>query len=84
MIVVVEGAARSGPVEGDADGVRVVHSAGGGDDVIVELAGAAAPEPVVLVSADRELRRRAAAAGATSVGPNWLYRRLGGLDDAVP
>jgi hypothetical protein len=75
VVVVVEGAARPGVPQGAADGVKVMHAAASGDDLLVELA-AAAPAPVVLVSADRELRRRAAAAGATTVGPDWLHRRL--------
>jgi hypothetical protein len=75
VVVVVEGAARPGVPQGAADGVKVLHAAASGDDLLVELA-AAAPAPVVLVSADRELRRRVAAAGATTVGPDWLHRRL--------
>ena len=75
VVVVVEGAARPGVPQGAADGVKVMHAAASGDDLLVELA-AAAPAPVVLVSADRELRKRAAAAGATTVGPDWLHRRL--------
>jgi hypothetical protein len=76
VVVVVEGAARRGVPEGDADGVKVLHAAGSGDDLLVELAGAAPTIPVVLVSADRELRWRVAAARATTVGPDWLHRRL--------
>lgn len=76
VVVVVEGVARSGVAEGEADGVRVVHAAGSGDDELVGLAAAAAPTPVVLVSADRELRGRVAETGGTSVGPEWLHRRL--------
>ncbi|MGO9661059.1 MAG: hypothetical protein ACLQVK_07810 [Acidimicrobiales bacterium] len=76
VVVVVEGVARSGVPEGDADGVKVVHAAASGDDLLVELATTVPPMPVVLVSADRELRRRVAAAGATTIGPDWLHRRL--------
>jgi RimJ/RimL family protein N-acetyltransferase len=83
VVVVVEGAARPGIQEGDAAGVRVVHAAGNGDDLLVELATAALPTPAVLVSADRELRRRVAAVGGTSVGPSWLYRHLEGRDDST-
>lgn len=78
VVVVVEGRARSGIDEGDADGVRVLHAPGSGDDLLVELAGVPSRTPAMLVSADRLLRRRVAAAGASSVGPGWLYRRLGG------
>jgi hypothetical protein len=83
VVVVVEGAARSGVPEGHADGVSVVHAAGSGDDLLVELAMAAPPTPVVLVTADRELRRRVAASGATNVGPNWLYSQLDGHDHSM-
>jgi predicted ribonuclease YlaK len=78
VLVVVEGAARSGVTEGEGDGVSVLHATGSGDDLIVELAAQAAPRHVVLVSADRELRRRAAAVTVTNVGPGWLYSRLAG------
>lgn len=77
VVVVLEGAARAGVPEGDLGGVRVVHAAGSGDDRLVELALAARPESVVLVTADRELRRRVAVAGAAAVGPDWLHRRIG-------
>jgi RimJ/RimL family protein N-acetyltransferase len=76
IIVVLEGAARSGMAEGSARGVQVVHASGSGDDRLVEMAAAAAPRTVVLVSADRELRRRVTATGGTAVGPDWLHGRL--------
>jgi hypothetical protein len=79
VVVVVEGAARAG-VGADLDGVRVVHAAASGDDVLVELAIAAAPEPVMLVLADRELRRRVEEVGGSAVRPGWLRRRLGEPD----
>jgi hypothetical protein len=37
----------------------------------------AALERVLLVTADRGLRRRAEAVGASVVGPSWLHHRLG-------
>lgn len=40
------------------------------------LAGSS-DEPVVAVTADRELRRRLAAVRADCVGPRWLLERLG-------
>lgn len=83
VTVVVEGKARAGVTEGEIDGVRVLHAAGSGDDVIAELAGTAASTPVVLVSADRELRRRVAAVGGSNVGPDWLYSRLDGGTNPV-
>lgn len=76
VTVVLEGAARRGVDEGVADGVTVVHASGSGDDRLVEVVGAASG-PVTLVTADRELRRRAEALGAHVVGPG---RFLGLLD----
>ena len=77
VIVGLEGVARSGIPEAEAEGVRVMHAAGSGDDLLVQLAKAAAPGPVVLVSADRELRRRLGAVGGSAVGADWLRRRMG-------
>ncbi len=75
IVVVLEGKARAGVESGDADGVRVVHAAGNGDDTLVELVSGASG-PVTLVTADRALRERAAALGADVVGPTWLIDRL--------
>jgi 8-oxo-dGTP diphosphatase len=86
VVVVVEGAARavledadpgtvsSGPIAG---GPVVVAAPGAGDDAIVDAvvgarAGVADASPVVVVTADRELRRRVAASGAAVTGPGWL------------
>ncbi|GAA2477683.1 NTP pyrophosphohydrolase [Streptomyces gobitricini] len=68
VVLVVEGRARG--VE-PVPGVRVEEAPGSGDDRIVELAGeaAAAGRRCVVVTADRELRRRVAAYGAESLGP---------------
>ena len=67
--------AKQGVEEGWADGVEVVHAAGSGDDTLVALA-AGSDEPVVLVSADRELAERARRTGAEVVGPTWLLDQL--------
>jgi hypothetical protein len=75
VVIVLEGSGRQGAIEGVADGVEVVHAAGIGDDTLVRLARQVA-EPVVVVSADRDLRRRAGAIGAKVVGPNWLLDQL--------
>jgi 8-oxo-dGTP diphosphatase len=70
IVMVVEGAARG--VTG-VDGVQAVAAPGSGDDKIAELAAPAAPdERRVVVTADRELRARCEAAGASVVGPRWL------------
>jgi hypothetical protein len=75
VVVVLEGAARSGTDAGAADGVDVVLAAGSGDDAIVDVVRAAA-RPVTVVTADRELARRVAALDAQVVGPRWLRSRL--------
>ncbi|MGI5482814.1 NTP pyrophosphohydrolase [Streptomyces lavendofoliae] len=68
VVLVVEGRARG--VE-PVPGVRVEQAPGSGDDRIAELAGeaAAAGRPCVVVTADRELRRRVTAHGAACLGP---------------
>ncbi|MEU8482689.1 NTP pyrophosphohydrolase [Streptomyces sp. NPDC048641] len=73
IVLVVEGAARG--VE-SAPGVRVESAAGSGDDHIVELV-AAAEQPCVVVTADRELRRRVGELGAECVGPRTVYSGQG-------
>ena len=77
VVVVLEGQARAGWDEGLSGGVSVVHAHGSGDDALVDVA-AAAEDPVVAVTADRDLRRRLEEVGAHVVGPQWL---LGRLDD---
>ncbi|MEU2182904.1 NTP pyrophosphohydrolase [Streptomyces thermolilacinus] len=69
VVLVVEGAARGvEPVQG----VRVVAAPGEGDDTIVDLARAAAERRCVVVTADRELRRRVAEHGAECAGPRTV------------
>ena len=74
-IVVLEGKARDGVQGGVADGVTVLHAAGSGDDTLIDVASNAS-DVVILVTADRELRRRAEALGAEVVGPGWLLELL--------
>jgi len=57
------------------DRVRVVPASGSGDDAIVALVREL-PGRRVVVTADRELRDRCAAAGATVLGPGWLLGLL--------
>lgn len=69
LVLVVEGRARDvAPVPG----VRVEAAAGSGDDLIAELAADAAPRPCLVVTADRELRRRVEAHGARCAGPRTV------------
>jgi 8-oxo-dGTP pyrophosphatase MutT (NUDIX family) len=77
IVLVVEGAARS--LEG-TPGVRVVAAPGSGDDTIVEQLVATPDVSYVVVTADRELRARCEAAGATVHGPRWLTGQF--VDDA--
>ena len=75
------GAARpSGP--GGAPGppggpgrLRVVAAPGSGDDTIAELAREL-PGRRLVVTADRQLRDRCTAAGASVTGPGWLLGQL--------
>jgi hypothetical protein len=78
-VLVLEGAARRGMPEGTRDQVQVVHASGSGDDAIVALLtdpAMADATIVTVVTADRELRRRVSAVGATCVGPHWLLDRI--------
>ncbi|MFH8489646.1 NTP pyrophosphohydrolase [Streptomyces longisporoflavus] len=72
VVLVVEGAARG--VE-SVPGVRVESAPGSGDDRIAELAAGAGDRPCLVVTADRELRRRVAASGAECAGPRTVRPR---------
>jgi len=64
--------------------IRVVSAAGSGDDAIVGVVAeivenfnaAADGASCLIVTADRELRRRCAALGAATTGPGWLLGLL--------
>jgi hypothetical protein len=82
VVLVLEGAARAAVprlaarTRAAAGGrVRVVSAPGSGDDEIVRLARSL-PGRRVVVTADRELRRRCEAAGAEVASPSWLYGQL--------
>ena len=75
VVLVVEGAAKPAAAQADADPVRVVAAKGSGDDTIAALAGQTAGRRIV-VTADRELRQRSLAAGASVAGPSWLLGLL--------
>jgi hypothetical protein len=76
VVMIVEGKARG---VGDGERVRVISSAGEGDDTIVATVAEFAREPgveVYVVTADRELKRRSQDAGASILGPRWLLNQL--------
>jgi len=77
-VLVLEGRSRDAAAQmAAAPGprVRVVAAPGAGDDAIAEVAHDL-PGPRLVVTADRELRRRVAAAGAAVTGPGWLLGLL--------
>ncbi|MET8615797.1 NTP pyrophosphohydrolase [Streptomyces misionensis] len=69
VVLVVEGAARG---VASVPGVRVVAAPGSGDDRIVELVAEGAGRTCLVVTADRELRRRVSALGARVAGPRTV------------
>ncbi|MGD0063136.1 MAG: hypothetical protein ABSB76_06830 [Streptosporangiaceae bacterium] len=71
-----EGPVGGGPVgEGPVGEVRIVQARGSGDDAIVAVVRDL-PGRRIVVTADRELRERSKAAGATILGPGWLLGLL--------
>ncbi|MET9730653.1 NTP pyrophosphohydrolase [Streptomyces sp. NPDC006458] len=66
IVLVVEGAARG---VSSVPGVRVESATGSGDDRMVELVASARGRSCLVVTADRELRRRVGELGAEVVGP---------------
>lgn len=76
FVLVLEGAARTAAARiSPAERVRVIAASGSGDDAIVALLREL-PGRRLVVTADRELRRRSAAAGAEALGPGWLLSLL--------
>ncbi len=88
VVLVLEGAAKAAAARitartagdgrdraGDLGTVQVVSAPGSGDDEIVRLARSRLGHRIVVTS-DRELRRRSVAAGAQVAGPSWLRARL--------
>ncbi|MTE17160.1 hypothetical protein GLP40_31035 [Nocardia sp. CT2-14] len=76
--VVLRGAGEPVLDDGEGAGLRVMLAGGSGDDAIVEVVAAAvAGGAVTVVTADRGLRARVEALGATTVGPSWLRNALG-------
>ncbi|MFI9154094.1 NTP pyrophosphohydrolase [Streptomyces sp. NPDC053367] len=66
IVLVVEGAARGVP---SVPGVRVESAPGSGDDLMVELVAEGSGRACLVVTADRELRRRVSELGASVAGP---------------
>ncbi|MBG0851792.1 NTP pyrophosphohydrolase [Streptomyces spinoverrucosus] len=71
IVLVVEGAARG---VDSVPGVRVDAAPGSGDDRMVELVTEAGDRPCLVVTADRELRRRVTELGAEVAGPRTVHR----------
>lgn len=69
IVLVVEGAGRG---VASVPGVRVVPAPGSGDDRMVELVAESGGRDVLVVTADRELRRRVAQLGAEVTGPRTV------------
>ncbi len=70
IIMVVEGKAKDiKPISR----VRVHRAPGSGDDAIVELVRASTDRQVTVVTADRGLRERVKALGASVQGPRSLF-----------
>ncbi|MFG3148065.1 NTP pyrophosphohydrolase [Streptomyces sp. M41(2017)] len=69
IVLVVEGAARG---VASVPGVRVDEAPGSGDDRIVELVAGSPDRPRLVVTADRELRRRVTELGAEVTGPRTV------------
>ena len=70
VVLVVEGAARG---ISSIPGVRVVAASGSGDDAIVhEVRTDGGGRTCVVVTADRDLRERVVALGATVLGPRTV------------
>ena len=85
-VLVLEGRARDAAaiLQDEADEadnavpVRVVSAPGSGDDAIVGVVAevVARDESCLVVTADRELRRRCEELNASVTGPGWLLRLL--------
>src|SRR5664279_5611822 len=89
MVAVLEGQARAATPEGElARGLRVVHAPRSGDDQIIAIISAAVRESrsraITVITADRPLRVRAEALGATSQSPFGLRDRLDAAQTTGP
>jgi len=77
VVLVLEGDAKRGQPVGSDGAIDTVHAPGSGDDAIVEQVRTRSRDgdDVVVVTADRQLRERVAAAGGSCIGPSWLLAR---------
>jgi hypothetical protein len=66
------------PAAGGTSPVRIVSAPGSGDDAVVGAVAEAVArdESCLVVTADRELRRRCEELNASVVGPGWLLKLL--------
>ncbi|GAB2880705.1 NYN domain-containing protein [Nocardioides pacificus] len=78
VVLVLEGAAKSGVRAGRDAHVRTVHAPKDGDATIVAEVAAAAEsgDRVTVVTADRMLQARVQGLGAVVLGPSWLLDQL--------
>ncbi|MFI9510333.1 hypothetical protein [Nocardia sp. NPDC052566] len=81
IVVVLEGAAKAAMTsEAGFEGLHIVAAHGSGDDAIVDVVAAAVEKDghrsITVVTADRGLRTRVEALGATTTGPRWLLDQL--------
>jgi hypothetical protein len=62
---------------GEDGAIHTMHAPGSGDDAIVDQVHTRCTDghDVVVVTADRVLRERVAAAGGSYIGPSWLLSR---------
>jgi hypothetical protein len=74
--LVLEGAAARVQDLPTNPAVAVVLAETDGDSAIVDLVGRLDGQPVLVVTADRELRSRVEGAGAGTIGPGALLRAL--------
>ncbi len=78
VVLVLEGAAKSGVPAGRDGHLVTVHAPKDGDATITAEARAAAErgDQVTVITADRLLRSAVQAVGATTMSPSWLLDQL--------
>jgi predicted RNA-binding protein with PIN domain len=85
ITVVIDGRPLPDLIEGKQGGITLLYASRSGpnaaDDRIVEFV-TDDPEDVVVVTSDRDLRRRVQELGAEVRGAMWLRSRLDGMDRA--